>query len=291
MTLPLVQSALWSAYQARVAKGKWPLRSATASPALTCWGWRGWAYRRLTRRGTAHRPVGIQKARAPASVKTADSEASHTLTLTPLALACQLGFNVDTSTEAWAEGATYAAALLPLLRYCDSSSGRTAATIVAEQMALGSPSANFVKVKNAVEQSFQCLGITCVEVGGLWDANTRAYRPDAAACVDSQQSQTYIEVYTPIAGYSPGGNVVEHNEVDLDQKAMEAAETLEGASYWYAVGGNSQKSGGKLRTIQGFSTDAKKKSAISRDLKPSERLCHNELIAHAHDMPCITCNA
>ena len=98
---------------------------------------------------------------------------------------------MDTSTEAWAEGATYAAALLPLLYYCDSSSGRNAAAIVAEQMALGSASVNFVKVKNAVEQSYQCLGITCIEVGGLWNPNngTGAYRTSASPCVDSQQSQ------------------------------------------------------------------------------------------------------
>ena len=37
-------------------------------------------------------------------------------------------------------------------------------------------------------------------------------------CSTTTTTQTYIEVYTPIAGYSPGGNVVEHNEVTLDQK-------------------------------------------------------------------------
>ena len=47
------------------------------------------------------------------------------------------------------------------------------------------------KVKNAVEQSYQCLGITCIEVGGLWNPNngTGAYRTSASPCVDSQQSQ------------------------------------------------------------------------------------------------------
>ena len=179
----------------------------------------------LTTNCAAHDPVGNRGTGAPASAKAADSEALNisTLALTPHPhTPWQLGFNVDTSTEAWAEGATYAAALLPLLHYCDSSSGRNAAAIVAEQMALGSASTNFVKVKNAVEQSYQCLGITCVEVGGLWDGSASAGAGDyfiaAAPCVDSQQSQTYIEVYTPIAGYSPGGNVVEHNEVDLDQR-------------------------------------------------------------------------
>ena len=119
--------------------------------------------------------------------------------------AYQLSFNTaDKTAETSPEGATYAAALLPLLHYCDSSSGRTAALIVAENLVLGAGTTNFVRVKNAIEQSYQCLGITCVEVGGLWDGSASAgagdYGTAAAPCVDSQQSQTYIEVYTPIAG-------------------------------------------------------------------------------------------
>merc|ERR1740139_16784 len=178
-----------------------------------------------------------------------------------------IGYNqltADQMDAGRAEAATYAAALLPMLRYCDSTSNRDAAAIVMEQMALSSTSIDFIKVKTAVEQSYPCLGITCGEVGGLVEEGTTDYRTDAAACVDSQQSQTYIEVYTPIAGYSPGGNVVEHNAVDLDQRARENATNFgyddkTGVGYWYSVGGNSQKSGGKLRTIQGFSTGAKKK--------------------------------
>ena len=130
--------------------------------------------------------------------------------------AYQLGFNtVDKTAETAPEGATYAAALLPLLHYCDSSSGRTAAPIVAENMVLGAGTTNFVRVKNAIEQSYQCLGITCVEVGGLWDTSlaTPAYLASGGPCVDSQQSQTYVEVYPPIAGFSPGSSVNEHNEV------------------------------------------------------------------------------
>ena len=64
--------------------------------------------------------------------------------------AYQLGFNTVSEAEQAAvtspEGATYAAALLPLLHYCDSSSGRNAAAIVAEQMTLGSISVDFTKV-------------------------------------------------------------------------------------------------------------------------------------------------
>ena len=106
--------------------------------------------------------------------------------------AYQLGFNTVSEAEQAAvtspEGATYAAALLPLLHYCDSSSGRTAALIVAENLVLGAGTTNFVRVKNAIEQSYQCLGITCVEVGGLWDNDlaTPAYLTSGGPCVDSQ---------------------------------------------------------------------------------------------------------
>ena len=214
--------------------------------------------------------------------------------------AYQLGFTTaDKTAETAPEGATYAAALLPLLHYCDSSSGRTAAPIVAENLVLGAGTTNFVRVKNAIEQSYQCLGITCVEVGGLWDTNlaTAAYLASGEPCVDSQQSQTYVEVYPPIAGFSPGSSVNEHNEVhlidslsahlsvylssylsiyylptvfliypqvDLDIRDMIAETDLSKAKLWYTSGGNSQKSGGRTRTVRGFSTAAKKKS------KPSE---------------------
>ena len=106
----------------------------------------------------------------------------------------QLGFNTaDKTAETAPEGATYAAAPLPLPHDCDSSSGRcgTATLIVAENLVLGAGPTNFVRVKNAIEQSYQCLGITCIEVGGLWNPNngTGAYRTSASPCVDSQQSQ------------------------------------------------------------------------------------------------------
>merc|ERR1719353_1894444 len=65
-----------------------------------------------------------------------------------------------------------------------------------------------------------------------------------------------------IAGYNPmGGSVKEHNEIDLDQAAME---TALGTADWtvakahYSVGGNS-KTSSPYRTLQGFSTGAKSK--------------------------------
>ena len=219
--------------------------------------------------------------------------------------AYKLGFNrAEQPAETAPEGATFAAALLPLLHYCDSSSGRTAAPIVAKDLVLGAVSTDFLRVKNAIEQSYQCLGITCVEVGGLWDTSLTppAYLASGEPCVDSQQSQTYVEVYPPIAGFSPGSSVNEHNEVhlidslsahlsvylssylsttiyyllvfliypqvDLDIRDMIAETDLSKAKLWYTSGGNSQKSGGRTRTVRGFSTAAKKKSKSSEISNP-----------------------
>ena len=70
--------------------------------------------------------------------------------------AYKLGFNrAEQPAETAPEGATFAAALLPLLHYCDSSSGRTAAPIVAKDLVLGAVSTDFLRVKNAIEQSYQ----------------------------------------------------------------------------------------------------------------------------------------
>ena len=66
-----------------------------------------------------------------------------------------------------------------------------------------------------------------------------------------------------IAGYEAKGtgSVQEHNEIDLDQAAMETAlgtANWATAKYWYSVGGNS-KTAAPYRTLQGFSTNAKSK--------------------------------
>ena len=62
-----------------------------------------------------------------------------------------------------------------------------------------------------------------------------------------------------IASYVPATDVVEHNEIDLDQKDIEdelkeSPKDFVGAKAIYANGANSQKSSG-MRTIKGMSKD------------------------------------
>ena len=112
---------------------------------------------------------------------------------------------------------------------------------------------DFAAVKAAFESTYDCLGITCADVGGLSPGGV------AAACNETSP-------WPDIAGYTPGSDVTKHANLDLDQQALEAAlkestPNFDLAEDWYAVGGNSLsgKAPNGLRTMKGFSTSAEGK--------------------------------
>jgi hypothetical protein len=74
--------------------------------------------------------------------------------------------------------ATFAAAILPMVHYCSPGD----AVDIWEVTALASTNANFKSVKSALERNYACLGITCVDVGGIFDDSTRSYFQDAHPC-------------------------------------------------------------------------------------------------------------
>ena len=85
----------------------------------------------------------------------------------------------DTGEKAEAKGATFAASVLPLLNFCSEAD----ADIVYENMRVGNGgTASFLVVKQAFERNYECLGITCADVGGLVDAVTGGYLDDASPC-------------------------------------------------------------------------------------------------------------
>merc|ERR1719324_2233324 len=164
----------------------------------------------------------------------------------------------DQSAKNSAEGSTFAAAALPLVHACDAD----AAKVVSDNMKFGvavydKTTGNFASgtkpdtsaVKAALEKTYSCLGITCAHVGSLLSSD--GVTPEAG-----------MEGCDLIAGYKPmGGSVQQHNEIDLDQKAMETAlgaADFATAKTHYTQGGESQGSSG-ARTLQGFSTGAKSK--------------------------------
>ena len=70
-----------------------------------------------------------------------------------------------------AEGATFAATMLPFIHACESR----AAEIVHSQMKLG-VIANFNEVKKIMETTYTCMNVTCEHVGGVWDQNDKYYK-------------------------------------------------------------------------------------------------------------------
>ena len=103
------------------------------------------------------------------------------------------------------EGAVFAAAVLPQLHACEPAAAATvynamninAAAIIA---------ADYMAVKAAFEGCYEKMGITCSDVGGLWNSGTDAYYKDgdadAAPCVDAS--------YAQILSYLPGSQVTDH---------------------------------------------------------------------------------
>merc|ERR1719375_2438224 len=73
----------------------------------------------------------------------------------------------DRSQKNAAEGATFTAAVLPLIHHCNPLN----AEIISSNQKFGLFDAgtypDFAKVKTAFEETYTCLGITCKEVGSL----------------------------------------------------------------------------------------------------------------------------
>lgn len=86
-----------------------------------------------------------------------------------------------------AEGATFAAAVLPFIHDCGDQGQRDATTIY-ENMKTGHGPIDFKVVKAAFERNYQDLGITCKEVGGVWDEVTTKYKSGANPCTGNGSS-------------------------------------------------------------------------------------------------------
>jgi len=86
-----------------------------------------------------------------------------------------------------ASGATFAAALLPLLHNCSAP----IASQIYNNIKVGNDgSGSYEVIKDAVEKQYQCLGITCEDVGGILDLSSKGYRKNAQPCGISQKTST-----------------------------------------------------------------------------------------------------
>ena len=148
-----------------------------------------------------------------------------------------------------------------MVHHCNPAS----ATVVSNNMKFGlvfdaaglNPTGtlpNFATVKEALEKTYACLGITCDMVGALGEVST-----DGILAASTATKCTFAS--PPIAGYFPGSDVTAHNALDGDQAAMMTAlKTFDftTATARYATGGSSE-SKGSFRTMKGFSTGAQDK--------------------------------
>lgn len=73
---------------------------------------------------------------------------------------------------ALAELAAFAASVLPFVHACNA----TDAALIYKYARVGSPlELDFAAVRKAFERNYKCLGVTCADVGGLYDSASGAY--------------------------------------------------------------------------------------------------------------------
>ena len=76
------------------------------------------------------------------------------------------------------EGAAFAASVLPMVHACNEGDAQT----IYDNMKVGSTTTDFGAVKSAFENNYGCLGMTCADVGGVYDTGSGAYMQGAEPC-------------------------------------------------------------------------------------------------------------
>jgi hypothetical protein len=114
----------------------------------------------------------------------------------------------EEQAKAAVQGASYTATILPLVHECSPEDAQT----IYENLRFGkdvnaTQSLDFVKVKEALERNYKCMGISCKSVGGIWEG--RDYFPLASPCqdeIDVNNSKSNIHIGLVIA--SAGGALI-----------------------------------------------------------------------------------
>jgi len=100
-----------------------------------------------------------------------------------------------------AECATYAATMLPYIHHCSARD----ASLIHEHMRIGQSDDTFNSsaVRAALERNYACMGISCQEVGGIWDSSFQDYKPGAAPCNEaftSSSGKNFVSTLGTILG-------------------------------------------------------------------------------------------
>jgi hypothetical protein len=86
----------------------------------------------------------------------------------------------DSTGKQQAIGSAFAASILPFLHHCNSEDANTVWKVMVSTE--HDTSVNFRSVKEALERNFNCMEVTCEELGGIFDSGTRSYFPDTHPC-------------------------------------------------------------------------------------------------------------
>jgi len=197
--------------------------------------------------------------------------------------------------EAWA----FAAAVLPRLNYCDSSVAKLVkdnldVTAITGALTQGNTQMTdgYAKLKEQVETTYPCLGITCEEVG-VYQTTAGVAKGGMSVCTDPTTTSAALDLVaeglkadtdtissgeTAIAGYIPSSNVVPHSKVDLDMAEINTAVgsgDFATALFVYESGGGGKCTDALITANTGFgSPDAcvagSLDGAVGNSLKSSE---------------------
>jgi len=99
----------------------------------------------------------------------------------------------DNCDKAWAEGWAFAAAVLPRLNYCNAGVAKLVAENLNVSIAKGAQMKDgFKKLKAQVETLYECLGVTCTDMGAF--QNSAGIHDGMEACVDPTPAPAADEV-------------------------------------------------------------------------------------------------
>jgi hypothetical protein len=102
------------------------------------------------------------------------------------------------------QGPGFAMSVIPLVHHCSPED----AAIIYEHMQVRTPADvkyNYQEVKAAFARNYECMNITCAQVGGIWDSITQTYKPDAWPCGLSEPKDNTVAL---VIGGTIGGLVV-----------------------------------------------------------------------------------
>jgi len=111
-----------------------------------------------------------------------------------------LSKNDNAGEKVEAEGATYAAAVLPIVHQCDEKAAEVIFRNMKTKIGTEIFDVNFLEIKKAFEKVYPCIGIRGSEVGGIWDEATGSYfegaEPMPDIDVNSAATGSRLSLYT-----------------------------------------------------------------------------------------------